>query len=286
MRSKFGLWFTLVALLFSLQSNPQAANAATTFDVNVTDHQPLSGIMGSGASYVATQVKFGLVGMGAQYLCTGLDDPKCAQDAEIYSLLPVCESPSEINCIESLAITSEGSVGGSATHKKTIGKLAFEAQPAIGLPAGANISLWNVAGLSSAGKVSDFAVTVRVKLYKNGSNLTAQGFSARVEPFTTGTTSKEPVKPVEWINPMGVTILRGEGGDEGCIWIDSGQCGVVQDFPKDSRVKLTIRIGNYLTSWLHGRFTSPFLSTVWSQITNVARVRQDLELVHTSAHSH
>lgn len=250
----------LGALLFSLQSNPQAANAATTFDVNVTDHQPLSGILGSGTSYIATQVKFGVGATGAQYLCTGLDDPKCAQDAEIYSMLPVCESAAEINCIESLAVTSEGSVGGSATYKKTIGKLAFEAQPAIGLPAGANVSLWNVAGLSSAGKVSDFAVTVRVKLYKNGSNLTAQGFSARVEPFTTTTTSKEPVKTIERTNPMGVVGISGEGGDWGCIWIDAGQCGVVQDFPKDSRVKLTIRIGNYLTSWLHGRFTDPAIT--------------------------
>jgi hypothetical protein len=34
----------------------------------------------------------------------------------------------------------------------------------------------------------------------------------------------------------------------------------VKDFPKDSRVKLTIRIGNYLTSWLHGRFTDPSIN--------------------------
>ena len=260
MRSKVGLWFILGALLFSFQSNPQAANASTVFDVNVTDHQPLSGILGSGTSYIATQLKFGLGALGAQNLCTGLDDPKCAQDAEIYSMLPVCESASEINCIESLAITSEGSVGGAATHRKTIGKLAFEADPSIGLPAGSNISLWSVAGLTSAGRVGDFAVTVRVKLYKNGSNLTAQGFSARVEPFTTSTTSSEPVKTVERTNPMGIVGISGEGGDRGCIWIDSGQCGVVQDFPKDSRVKLTIRIGNYLTSWLHGRFTDPSIT--------------------------
>jgi hypothetical protein len=174
--------------------------------------------------------------------------------------LPVCESASEINCIESLAVTSGGTQGGSATHQKTIGRLAFPAQPEIGLPAGSNISLWKVPALANSNEVSDFAVTVRVKLYKNGSRLTAQGFSARVEPFTTTATSKEPVKTVERTNPMGIVGISGEGGDWGCIWIDSGQCGVVQDFPKDSRVKLTIRIGNYLTSWLHGRFTDPTIN--------------------------
>jgi len=260
MRWKLALWVSLSSLFLALQSNPQAANAATFFDVNVTDHQPLSGILGSGTSYIATQLKWGPGSNGAQYLCTGLDDPKCAQDAEIYSMLPVCESASEINCIESLAVTSEGTQGGSATHQKTIGKLAFPAEPAIGLPAGANISLWKVPSLASGGKVGDFAVTVRVKLFKNGSTLTAQGFSARVEPYTVTATSKNPVKTVERTNPMGVVGISGEDGDRDCIWIDSGQCGVVQDFPKDSRVKLTIRIGNYLTSWLHGRFTDPAIT--------------------------
>jgi hypothetical protein len=116
-RLKLALWFTLSALLLSLQSNPQAANAATFFDVNVTDHAPLSGILGSGTSYIATQLRFGIGGNGAQSLCSGLSDPKCAQDAEIYAMLPVCQSATEINCIESLAVTSEGNQGGAATFK-------------------------------------------------------------------------------------------------------------------------------------------------------------------------
>ncbi len=257
---KLAIWFTLSALLLTLQSNPQAANAATFFDVNVTDHAPLSGILGSGTSYIATQSRFGAGASGAQNLCNGLGDPKCAQDAEIYAMLPVCQSATEINCIESLAVTSEGSQGGAATFKRTIGTLAFPAQPEIGLPAGANISLWNVPSLSDAGKVADFAVTVRVKLFKNGTNLRAENFSARVEPFSLTTTTAAPVRTLEKLNPLGVPGISGEGGSRECIWIDSGQCGSVKDFPKDSRVKLTIRIGNYLTSWLHGRFTDPSIS--------------------------
>lgn len=260
MRLKLALWFTLSALLLSLQSNPQAANAATFFDVNVTDHAPLSGILGSGTSYIATQLRFGPGGSGAQSLCSGLSDPKCAQEAEIYAMLPVCQSASEINCIESLAVTSEGAQGGVATFKKTIGALAFPAQPEIGLPAGANISLWSVPSLSSAGKIGDFAVTVRVKLFKNGSTLRADNFSARVEPYSLTTTTESPVRTLEKLNPLGVTGISGEGGSRDCIWIDSGQCGSVKDFPKDSRVNLTIRIGNYLTSWLHGRFTDPAIT--------------------------
>jgi hypothetical protein len=260
MRIKLALWLSLSALLLGLQTTPQAANAATFFDVNVTDHAPLSGILGSGTSYIATQLRFGAGGSGAQSLCTGLSDPKCAQDAEIYAMLPVCESATEINCIESLAVTSEGTQGGAASYKKTIGALAFPAQPEIGLPAGSNISLWNVPALSSAGKVGDFAVTVRVKLFKNGSTLRADNFSARVEPYSLTTTSEGPVRTLEKLNPLGVPGISGEGGSRDCIWIDNGQCGSVKDFPKDSRVKLTIRIGNYLTSWLHGRFTDPSIN--------------------------
>lgn len=248
----------LVGSLLTVQGNTFSANAATTFDVNITDHQPLSGILGSGTSYIATQLTFS-AGGGAQSLCTGLNDPKCAGNAEIYAMLPVCQSAAEINCIESLIVRSEGSNGGEAKHEKTIGQSAFPAQPEIGLPAGSNISLWKVPSLKNVGLQSDFAVTVRVKLLKNGSNIRAEEFSARVEPYTQTTTSQGPVRTVERVNPLGIVGISGEGGDQekNCIWIDGGQCGQVVDFPKNSRVKLTIRIGNYLTAWLHGRFTDP-----------------------------
>lgn len=259
---KYWLWLSILSLsvasIVTIQSSSYSAHAATMFDVNVTDHQPLSGIQGSGTSYIATQLVFGNRG-GAQSLCTGLDDSKCASNAEIYAMLPVCQSASEINCIESLDVSLEGTGKGQAKHEKTIGQIAFPAQPEIGLPAGSNISLWSVPSLKSAGLQSDFAVTVRVKLLKNGPNLRAQEFSARVEPYTQTTTSQSPVRTVERINPLGIVGISGEGGDKekNCIWIDSGQCGQVVDFPKNSRVKLTIRIGNYLTAWLHGRFTDP-----------------------------
>lgn len=261
-RQRSWLWLAIISMfvgtLFTAQSSNLAANAATTFDVNVTDHQPLSGILGSGTSYIATQLAFG-AGGGAQSLCNGLNDAKCSTNAEIYAMLPVCQSANEINCIEGLDVRSEGSNGGEAKHQKTIGQIAFSAQPEIGLPAGSNISLWNVPSLKSAGIQSDFAVTVRVKLYKNGNNLRAAEFSARVEPYTQTTTSQSPVRTVEKVNPLGIVGISGEGGDQEkkCIWIDSGACGQAVDFPKNSRVKLTIRIGNYLTAWLHGRFTDP-----------------------------
>lgn len=248
----------LAGLIFAMNSSLAPANAATTFDVNVTDHQPLSGILGSGTSYIATQISWG-TGNGAQYLCTSLEDSKCATNAEIYAMLPVCVNATEINCIESLEVKSEGATGGVATLKKTIGKVAFAAQPDIGLPAGSNISLWNVPALTGANKIGDFAVTVRVKLLKNGSSIRAEEFSARVEPYTQTTTTEQTVRTIERLNPLGISAISGEGGDnqKGCIWIDEGNCGQVADFPRDSRVKLTIRIGNYLTSWLHGRFTDP-----------------------------
>jgi hypothetical protein len=247
------------------------ARASTTFDVNVTDHQPLSGILGSGTSYIATQIASG----GAQSLCTGLNDPKCALNAEIYSMLPVCQSSIEINCIEALEVSSENELFRQATHQKTIGQEVFSAKPEIGLPAGSNISLWSVPSLRLEGKQSDFAVTVRVKLIRSGENLRASGFSARVEPFTQTTTSQSPLRTVERLNPLGVAGISAEGGDKikNCIWIDNGQCGQDADFPKDSRVKLTIRIGNYLTAWLHGRFTDPRI-----RITSIDEMNNRLEM--------
>jgi hypothetical protein len=61
----------------------------------------------------------------------------------------------------------------------------------------------------------------------------------------------------EWLNPLGVPTVSGNQGDSKCIWTENGTCGVEVAFPKDTKVKLTIHLGNYLTSWLHGRLTEP-----------------------------
>ena len=87
--------------------------------------------------------------------------------------------------------------------------------------------------------------------------LKPKAFSATVVPYASGTTSMRDIAMYEWVNPLGVATVSGTAGDPKCIWTENGTCGVEVAFPKDAKVKLTIHLGNYLTSWLHGRLTEP-----------------------------
>ena len=228
------------------------ASATTAFNVNIADH--FGGIPQDNLSYITT----GMGNNGSEALCTGWDDPKCSNSLTAYVILPVCKSMSEANCVEALSITTAKVPQSNATFVKTIGTQSFAANVSQELPAGSNWSLFEFPALAAAGEVSKYSVKVKVDFQKFPIiGLKPKAFSATVVPYASGTTSMRDIAMYEWVNPLGVATVSGNAGDPKCIWTENGTCGVEVAFPKDAKVKLTIHLGNYLTSWLHGRLTEP-----------------------------
>jgi len=232
------------------------ASASTAFNVNIADH--FNGIAQENLSYITT----GILPGGAELLCSGWNDPKCSNSLTAYVILPNCESANEANCVEGLSVKSAKVSEGNAKWIKTIKSQAFPADTSKELPAGSNWSLFEVPALAAAGEVSKFAVRVKVKFQKFPVvGLKSMDFSATVVPYVEGTTSSRDMEVYEWVNPLGVKTVSGSSGDSKCVWSANGICGKETTFPKDARVKLTIHLGNYLTSWLHGRLTEPTVET-------------------------
>ena len=249
---------TVLALaVFLLVGNViSPASASTAFNVNIADH--FNGIAQENLSYITT----GILPGGAELLCSGWNDPKCSNSLTAYVILPNCESANEANCVEGLSVKSAKVSEGNAKWIKTIKSQAFPADTSKELPAGSNWSLFEVPALAAAGEVSKFAVRVKVKFQKFPVvGLKSMDFSATVVPYAEGTTSSRDMEVYEWINPLGVKTVSGSSGDSKCVWSANGICGKETTFPKDARVKLTIHLGNYLTSWLHGRLTEPTVET-------------------------
>ena len=228
------------------------ASATTAFNVNISDH--FGGIPQDNLSYITT----GMGNNGSESLCSGWDDPKCSNSLTAYVILPVCKGATEANCIEALSITTAKVPQSNATFVKTIGTQSFAANLNQELPAGSNWSLFEVPALAAAGEVSKYSVKVKVDFQKFPIiGLKPKAFSATVVPYASGTTSMRDIAMYEWVNPLGVPTVSGNQGDSKCVWTENGTCGVEVAFPKDAKVKLTIHLGNYLTSWLHGRLTEP-----------------------------
>ena len=250
MRKQIPILVLAICLIVGNLLSP--ASASTAFNVNLADH--FGGIPQDNLSYITTEQGSN----GSQSLCTGWDDPKCSNSLAAYVILPVCKSLTEANCVEALSIATAKVPQSNAAFVKTIGAQSFAANVSQELPAGSNWSLFEVPALASAGEVSKYSVKVKVDFQKFPIiGLKPKAFSATVVPYTNGTTSMRDSAMYEWANPLGVATVSGNSGDAKCVWTENGTCGVEVAFPKDAKVKLTIHLGNYLTSWLHGRLTEP-----------------------------
>ena len=247
---------TIFALVIAL-TTASSAVAAITYSVEFRDHYGVAG--GLENSYISS----GVPGYNIQgeRLCTSLSDSACAFTATIFAILPFCQSATEANCVRSLAVTTPRITSGAATYLRTVGNKVFEADAANGIPAGANWSLFEVPALKAAGLQSTFGVKVRVELQKIPMiGVKATSFSAIVTPYELGTTTAANGVLSNFTNPLGKSGIRGTGGDVNCLWVNSGECGREKAFPSDASISLTVHIGNYLTSWLHGRLADPTVS--------------------------
>jgi len=254
MRIRFLATVALLALVVA----PQAAFAAQSLNVNFADHY------GDGNSIsMITTSKTAVAMTGAPFLlCSSLNDPKCASSASVTAILPICKSASQANCVEALSVTSPRADSGTASLIRTIGTKAFDADPAAGVPEGSDWSLFEVPQLKAAGDQALYAVKVMVSFEKFPVlGFKATDFSASVVPYSVGTTRTPQTRAEQTFDPIsGRSSVSVVGGDPNCIWKENAECGVEGIFPKDSRVKLTVHVGNYLTSWLHGRLTDPNIS--------------------------
>ena len=256
MFSRFKPLAGVIALVVAI-TTASSALAAITYTVEFRDHYGVAG--GLENSYITSGVPgYNLQG---ERLCSSLSDPACNFTATIFAVLPYCQSASEANCVASLAVTTPRVTSGTANYLRTVGEKVFEADPTNGIPAGANWSLFEVPSLKSAGVQSTFGVKVRVELQKIPLvGVKATSFSAVVTPYELGTTTAADGVLSNFTNVMGRPGIRGTGGDTNCLWVKSGECGREKAFPADATITLKLHIGNYLTSWLHGRLSDPSVS--------------------------
>ena len=197
-------------------------------------------------------------------VCSGWDDPKCRDGSYTANVIfPVCKTITDQNCIEYLEVTSEKVFDGTSKLIKTLnpnGLASLKLTSPKGdyqdvKPSGSGLSLFEVPSLTAAGEVSKFAVKVRISFSQDGS----RAFSATVIPYSDGNTgySDPEVKEGDISNVPGKKNIYASNGDPRCVWSEKGACGIETSFPKGAKIKLSIRVGDFFTPWLHGRLVEP-----------------------------
>ena len=192
-------------------------------------------------------------------LSTDICDPaKNPTYLQANSTLGPCESPTQENCIESLAIgTDPKNLVTAKLIRKTKG-ITFDPDPRYNFPGGSTISLWDVPGVPSASGLTTYAITSTMKLnFRNGA-FQVDDFYAGVTPYREETGNYKQTK----IDPDPNTPAERKyqwGSDQFCVFAEDGLCGVAQDFAPDTYIKMQLRIPNQVGGWFRGRIKDPVL---------------------------
>ena len=207
--------------------------------------------------------------------CKSLSDPACAK-ANFFkadTLFPLCESTSDMNCIESLLATdSNGKALEVITGEKfpNVRPKDYQGDPLANLPSGAQAPIVDIPGAPHNGGTK-YIIVINPSgvIDKRGNGPDSGKFSADFQGgifavktingnFRMGGQSENLADFQVWgAGREGVGV--GGGGDTsfGCVVNDSSICAIPQEMPLDVTFTLKIRYNFKVVNWFSGRLNSP-----------------------------
>jgi hypothetical protein len=199
--------------------------------------------------------------------CDSMSDAECSSSNTdgivASSILKVCSSSSENNCVLRLEMAGADGIFYQASFVRNANGMQFPANSSTGYSGATTPALFSLPQVPSASGTTDYAVIVRAEsrlIWREGKFKTS-GVFASVRPFRAQAGNyKAPFQAITEKNHRGDKGLSiGNHGYE-CAWSENGTCGVLQDFAANTRVRLTIRITSDVGGWFKGRIKNPLIS--------------------------
>jgi hypothetical protein len=207
-------------------------------------------------------------------LCATLGEAPCANVAtDIFNgsyVLPVCTSATQTLCLDTVNIYKGAKAAAKFIRQIDAPVAAVNAATsAAGIPGGGATTLWTGAD----GKT--YAVAVEVQVQITNGKLVANTFSAVVNPYVQTTGSYTAAK----LTTVGSKTYIDDTRDLQCAWVETGTCGVLQDFDPATHVGLSFRMGKPTDQFLSGRLAGPTISVAKASGTNQIELSIDAKPV-------
>ena len=206
-------------------------------------------------------------------LCKSAEDAFCAPGNAQYlqAFLPVCKSTSETNCIAAVTAIKDG-VEIQGTYSRNFpekGYTDFPATPARNVPEGSTPSIWTFPGLNHGGGTNQYLASFVINGgFGTDGKVSFDSYYATLNPVTieAGQWGRNQAK-----DGSGKSLPSCEGHCgmemEGhsyndkfvCASVDDGYCALRQAFPSGVRFRISARLSQSPTGWLHGRMKSPII---------------------------
>lgn len=197
-------------------------------------------------------------------LCTGLLDEKCGANKSLYQVMrfDICKEFSQLSCIANFWALDPT---GKKTNGELVREVLFDPKQAIVENVSVNLAantslggLWKLPGVKNTAGTENYFVSTNVTMFRSP-NQKAFGFGEinsgiiPVEEFN-GTYSL-PVLSVSGGSSTTGQNLSPDGRD--CIVLEVNKCQTAVSFPDGYRFGITLRMGEKLNGWYHGRLSLP-----------------------------
>lgn len=247
--------------------SPASATDAYNPDLTPTPDGKATFLVGEDGAAIHYSTILAGKGNGPQWTCESITDQECNSSKAEYiaanSILKVCSSAADRNCVVRLELAGEDGIFQPATYVRNAIGMNFSAHGGTGFMGATTPSLWSAPGVPSLSGTTDYAVIVRAENHMNWSTgqFETKGLIASVVPYRA--LQGDYKSPYQFTTD---TTHRGERGfavgghGYECAWVEDGTCGVLQDFAPNTRVKLTVRISDDVGGWFKGRIKNPLIA--------------------------
>ena len=221
------------------------------------------------------KAKVGEPSSGVSYLCSSINDPKCApgttfgNSLRVDSVLGNCAKDPGSACVEafSLVLENKSEVLAKPFQEIPVGTKTFPGEATttkIIYPAGLSAWIWevDVPGAATKKYLLRGTVTTLAKKSVNSWDFQKPTFNFEVIPISSEAAPViaprlENFKYRNTEDP----VVRQVSIQPSCLAHDVNICYHREDFPKGARVNVKLKLPNTVTGWLNGRLVKPNVST-------------------------
>ena len=205
------------------------------------------------------------------FLCDNLTDPKCVGEVDLYQILnfDICKEEFQLSCI--VGIWAQDS-SGKRIPGELVRTIAFDKKYAIAENVALNLpnstgygAIWSFPGVKNSAGSNKYLARTNVTMFKMAKDQIFKygEINSNITPITEISGNYAPIE----LGPNGGysgSLTTPEG--KRCAGVENGICLLPAEFPTEYRFGLTLRMGEKLSGWFHGRFSLPQISiSNWKQ---------------------
>lgn len=182
------------------------------------------------------------------------------------SLLPVCLSPGQENCIEGISVGTSKRME-AATYKNSVSGYTTKGDTKAGIPAGGTASIWSSSTWPHTGG-NEYSIIAHLEWRLYQGRVSVSNFSMRVagvqersNEFTVLNMPSACLSPMSQVGTGYKTpCANSNPGKNGCFYTLEKICAYEQVFAPNTRIGVSLRLTNKIAGWFEGRLKDPSLT--------------------------